>query len=198
MATNEELAALAKDGDAAALLELWNQTQRLAWKFMDRWIWAAECAGMETADCEQAAFLGLLRAVKAFDSASGFRFSTYFVRSVQNEFSAAAGMHTEKAKRDPLRYAFSLDMPVSEDAEDCTLAEAIPDPLAAEAFDRAEAFAALEPYLSTLPANQQAALYQKFWLEIPTDSKALSAALRNLRHPRNSKHLKPLLYGENR
>ena len=196
--TNEKLAILAKEGSEAALLTLWKQVQRLAWWNLRRWKQSAELAGMEEADCEQIAFLGLLRAVKAFDCASGFRFSTYFSRAVSNEISAAVG-RTEKQRRDPLNSAGSLDAPASEDApEDSALVELIPDPSAAEAFNRAEAFADLEPFLESLPENQQAALFRTFWLDLPADKKALSAALKNLRHPQNSKHLRPLLYGENR
>ncbi len=193
--TNEELAARAKDGDDAALLALWDQTQRMAWKFMGRWIWAAERAGMETADCEQVAFVSLLRAVKNYEPNKNVRFSTIFVRSLQTEFAAASGTRTEKQNRDPLRYAVSLDLPASPDApEDLTLGDLIEDPQAEEPFRQVDRFGDLEPYLATLPKNQQAALYRRFWLEVDADTKALNAALRTLRHPSNSRQLKKLLY----
>lgn len=193
--TNEELAGLARNGDESALLELWKQVRRLAWKFIPRWTATARLAGLKPADMEQIAFLGLLKAVQRFDSAAGFRFSTVFVRIMQNEFTAATG-RTERQQADPLRYAVSLDVPASPDApEDLTLGDLIEDPQAEEPFRHVEAFGDLEPFLVALPENQQAALYRRFWLEADADPKAVNAALRNLRHPDRSRRLQVLLHG---
>lgn len=192
--TNEELAGLARTGDETALLELWRQSRRLAWKFIQCWTASARLAGLEPEDLNQIAFLGLLKAVQRFDLNAGFKFSTIFIRIVQNELSTATG-RTERQRADPLRYALSLDIPASPDApEDLTLGDLIEDPQAEEPFRQVDRFGDLEPYLATLPKNQQAALYRRFWLEVDADTKAVNAALRTLRHPSNSRQLKKLLY----
>lgn len=192
--TNEELAGLARTGDETALLELWRQSRRLAWKFIQCWTASARLAGLEPEDLNQIAFLGLLKAVQRFDLNAGFKFSTIFIRIVQNELSTATG-RTERQRADPLRYALSLDIPASPDApEDLTLGDLIEDPQAEKPFRQVDRFGDLEPYLAALPKNQQAALYRRFWLDVDADAKAVNAALRTLRHPSNSRQLKKLLY----
>ena len=195
--TNEELAVQAQNGGRDALLTLWNQVRRLAWMFMGRWQWAAERAGMEAADCEQVGFLALMKAVSYFNENSDVHFSTYFSRCVQNELATAAGTRTDRQQKEPLKHAASLDAPASPDApEDLTLGERIPDPSAEAAFDHAEASGALEPFLESLPTDQQAAFYRRYWLDLPLDRaerKAHDAALKTLRHPRNSRQMRKLL-----
>lgn len=100
--SNEELAVTAKGGNGEALLTLWAQVRRLAWKFMPRWRAAAEAGGLTSEDLEQVAFLALLRAVAAFDAGRGFRFSSFFTTSLRAEVFAAAGIRTEKRARDTL------------------------------------------------------------------------------------------------
>ena len=194
--TNEELAIQAQNGDMDALLTLWNQVRRLAWKFMGRWQWAAEHAGMEAADCEQVGFLALMKTVSYFDENSDVHFSTYFSRCVQNELATAAGTRTDRQQKEPLKYASSLDVPASPDApEDLTLGELIPDPSAEAAFYHVEASVDLEQFLESLPMDQQAALYRRYWLDLPLDKaarKAHDAALKTLRHPKNSQRLRQL------
>lgn len=196
--SNEEIAVLAQTGDRDALLTLWAQVRRLAWKFIPRWRTAAAAGGLVDEDLEQIAFVGLMRAVDSFRPDAGWRFSTIFVRAVQNELAAAVG-RTDRQLSDPLRFSVSLDLPASPDAdEDLTLRDMLEDPQAAEAFRRAEVFGALEPFLSDLPADQQAALYRRYWLELPpgeVDRKAHDAALRALRHPSRSRQLREFWHG---
>lgn len=192
--SNEELAVTAKGGDREALLALWAQVRRLAWRFMPRWRTAAEAGGLTVEDLEQTAFLALLRAVDAFDPGRGLKFSTYFVTALRAEVFAASGIRTEKNSRDPLRYAVSLDVPPSPDAaENDTLAELIPDPAAAEAIESADLRLTVRDFLEELPEPQRRAVYGRFWLEIPVDQKAIAAALKALRHPSRSRRLKELM-----
>lgn len=197
--SNEELCALAGGGDRDAMMELWRQVRRLAWKFIPRWRTAAAAGGMVDADLEQVAFIGLLRAVDAFEPGRGLKFSSYFVMSLRAEVFTASGINSERKARDPLRTAVSLDLPASPDAdEELILADMLEDPQAAEAFRRAEVFGALEPFLSDLPADQKDALYRRYWLELPpgeTDRKAHDAALRALRHPSRSRQLREFWHG---
>ena len=143
------------------------------------------------------AFLALLRAVDAFDAGRGLKFSTYFITMLKAEVFNASGIRTDKKARDPLRYAVSLDVPLSQDApEDTTLAELIPDPAAEEAIDSAGLRLAIQGFLAELPESQRRALYEKYWLEISTDRKAHDAALKALRHPSRSRKLKELCGGQ--
>ena len=192
--SNEELAVTAKGGDKDALLDLWAQVRRLAWRFLPRWRAAATAGGLTEEDLEQTAFLALLRAVDAFDPGRGLKFSTYFVTALRAEVFAASGIRTEKKSRDPLRYADSLDVPLSQDApEDSTLAELIPDPAAEEAIDSAGLRLTIQGFLEELPKPQRRALYARYWLEISVDQKAHDAALKALRHPSRSRRLKALI-----
>lgn len=195
--SNEELAGLARAGDEDALLTLWNQVRRLAWRFLRPWTASARLAGLTQEDLSQVAFLALLKAVDAFDPGRGFRFSTYFTQTLRAEVFIAAGLRSEKQARDPLRYAVSLDLPASPDSpEDLTLGDLIVDPQAGEPFRQVEAFGDLEPYLAALPEHQRAALYRRYWLDLPLDALARKAhdnALRTLRHPDQSRKLRRLL-----
>lgn len=192
--SNEELAVTAKGGDKDALLDLWAQVRRLAWRFLPRWRTAAEAGGLTAEDLEQTAFLALLRAVDAFDVERGLKFSTYFITMLKAEVFAASGIRTEKRARDPLRYAVSLDVPLSQDApEDTALSELIPDPAAEEAIDSAGLRLAIQGFLAELPEPQRRALYERYWLEISTDRKAHDAALKALRHPSRSKRMRELI-----
>lgn len=192
--SNEELAAMARGGDGDALLDLWAQVRRLAWKFLPRWRTAAEAGGLTSEDLEQVAFLALLRAVDAFDAGRGLKFSTFFVTSLRAEVFTASGIRTEKRARDPLRYAVSLDVPLSQDApEDTALSELIPDPAAEEAIDSAGLRLAIRDFLAELPEQQRRALYEKYWLEVSADRKAHDAGLKALRHPSRSRRLRELI-----
>ena len=54
----------------------------------------------------------------------------------------------------------------------------------------------VQAILEELPEDQQAALRQRYWLDIPLDEagrKAHDAALRALRHPSRSKDLRQML-----
>ena len=191
--SNEELAVAVKCGNGEALLTLWAQVRRLAWKFMPRWRTAAEAGGLTSEDLEQVAFLALLRAVAAFDAGRGFRFSSFFTTSLRAEVFAAAGIRTEKRARDPLRAAVSLDAPLTDDEGDVTLADTIQDPAAEAVIEGAALRLTVQGILEELPEDQQSALYRRYWSNLPLDEagrKAHDAALRALRHPSMSRRLR--------
>lgn len=189
--SNEALAMLAKNGGEAALMELWNQVRGLTWRLMPRWRAAATAGGLTAEDLAQTAFLALLRAVDAFDPERGFAFSTYFTTTLRGEVYAACGLRTEKQSRDPLRYAASLDVPISPDEpEDTTLGDLIEDPQAEADIDGAALRLGIAEALEGLPEVQRAAVVRRFWYGLPADAKALNAALRALRHPSRSRRLR--------
>ena len=192
--SNEEIAVLAQTGDKDALLTLWAQVRRLAWKFIPRWRTAAAAGGMVDADLEQTAFMGMLRAVDAFDPGRGLKFSSYFVMSLRAEVFTAAGINSERKARDPLRTAVSLDLPASPNTpEDTTLADLIPDPAAETDINDSALRLTMRDIIAELPSDQQIALYRRYWLELPptaVDRRSHDAALRALRHPSRSRQLR--------
>lgn len=185
--TNEELAERVRDGDRAALLELWRQVERFAYGQARRWTGYGEMD-----DLMQAAFLALLEAVEGYDSSAG-KFTTWYGLALKGAFTAATGQRTKRERLDPLRSAVSLD----DVLEDRLLEEVIPDPEAEAAFqeveerDRRERLRTLvAELLAELPEPQRAAVVGKYWYGQRVDPAAHAAALRYLRHPARSRRLK--------
>lgn len=192
--TNEALVATIQSGQRERWPELWQQVKGLAWRQIHRWSWAREKAGMEREDFLQVSLLALWTAVDSYDTGRGAQFSTWFVIELKKEFVRAAGIRTEKQSQDPLRGAVSLDAPLTDDDGDSlALADTLEDPKAEDPFRRAALSAALESVLSDLSGEQRHALYCRYWLEVPADSRAHNAALRALRHPSKSRALRELL-----
>ena len=105
----------------------------------------------------------------------------------------ASGIRTEKRARDPLRAAVSLDAPLTDDEGDVTLADTIQDPAAEAVIEGAALRLTVQGILAELSEDQQTALRQRYWLDIPLDEagrKAHDAALRALRHPSMSRRLR--------
>lgn len=194
---NEKLVLLVQTGDKDALLTLWVQVRRLAWKFIPRWRRAAEAGGLTVEDLEQVGFLALLRAVNSFDPGRGCAFSTCFTTALKAEVFAAAGIRTEKQSRDPLRQAVSLDVsPGLKASEEIALVDLIEDPAAEAAIEGTGLRLAVQDIVAELPEEQRAALYRRYWLDLPpreVDRKAHDAALRALRHPSRSRRLRELV-----
>lgn len=192
--TNEALVTAIQSGQRERWPELWQQVKGLAWQQIHRWSWAREKAGVEREDFLQASMLALWAAVNSYDASRGAQFSTWFVMALQKEFTQAAGIRTGKQSQDPLRGAVSLDAPLTDDEGDSlALADTLEDPQAEEPFRQAELRVSLKKALAELPADQRRALYRRYWLEVPADPKAHSAALRALRHPSRSMALRGLL-----
>lgn len=135
--SNEELAAAIQAGERNKLMELWGQVRRLVHDMAYKRLRATNGAGgVALDDLMQAGFLGFLEAVKAYDPAAGFRFTSYLTYPVKSAFSEAEGRRSEKQKRDPIFSAVSIDAPLDKgEGEPLTLADVIPDPQAAEALD---------------------------------------------------------------
>lgn len=186
--SNEELAVLIQSGRRELLLELWEGVQRYAWKKAAAW----PRAGLEVEDLMQVAFLALLEAVSSFSPDKG-GFLNWYTFRLKTGFAEAAGWRTERQRRDPLRAAVSLDAPLTDDEGDMTLEDAISDPAAEAVIEGAALRLSVQGVLEELPEDQQTALRQRYWLDIPLDGagrKAHDAALRALRHPSMSRRLR--------
>lgn len=128
-----KIAAAVQAGQADRL-ELWEAVRRFAYDRAYRWCRAMEGrGGMVLEDYIQVAFLALLEALESWDPAAGASFLTWYGLKLKGAFTEAAGMRTQRDKRDPIHHALSLDAPLtdSESGEDLTLADVIEDPYAA-------------------------------------------------------------------
>lgn len=196
MGTNE-IAAAVQAGETD-YLQLWEAVWRFAYDRAYRWALATEGrSGMEVADFVQCAFLALVEAVEGWDSGKG-AFLTLYGLKLKAAFAEAAGQRTERARRDPLRQAASLDAPLTDDDGDpFTLADVVPDPAAVAAIDAVGEFdfqqrrhKALEAALAKLSEAQQAAVVGRYCYGKKTDMRACGAALKALRHPSISQQLR--------
>ena len=190
--SNEDLVMLIQAGERDKLMELWGQVRRLVRDMAYKRLRATNGAGGVTMDdLMQAGFLGFLEAVRAYDPAAGFRFTSYLSYPVKTAFSEAEGRRSEKQKRDPIFSAVSIDAPLDEgEGEPLTLADVIPDPRATEILEDVGVWDTLHRAVESLPEAQRAAIRRRYWLEQKVDSKTHAAALRALRHPRISKGLR--------
>ena len=198
MPCNEQLVELVQAGDRDALLQLWEQVRRLVWKYANRWaVYGGN--GVEVEDLMQAGFIAVLRAVETFDGSSGAKFTTYLDPLLKTEFSIATGQRTRKQQMDPLQSALSIDMPLTADAEDFTLADTLEDPAAEEAFEAVEEAdrlervrAALEEAIGKLAPELQEVIRKKYYQQETLsgyDRTLHNKAMVRLRHPAVSRRL---------
>jgi len=166
---NEELALLMQAGDPAALDELTQQNRGMLYRTAYRLYMAHGGAdnpyGMELEDAAQIAFVGLYGACMAYDPAKGFKLLAYLWRQTQRAFR---DMYYYQRK-DPLRFARSLDEPLTGGTEDLALLDTQADDSAAAAFEDCDealywqqAGGAIDTALATLPDRQAATLRMKY------------------------------------
>lgn len=130
--TNEELAKRAYKGEKEAVTLLYNQVSRIlagaAKLFYKRNSERCISAGVEECDLINESFFAMLDAVTAFNkSRSGYKFNTFLNYPLKNRFNALIGYRTEKGYNEPLNSYKSLEMPISQDDDELTLSDTIPD-----------------------------------------------------------------------
>lgn len=208
--SNEELAAAIKRGEREKLPQLWAQVERFVLKHAHRWALALDGAGGITADdLAQAGYLAMAEAVGRFDPEAGGAFMTVLWYALKQEFTQAAGLRTQRERKDPLRLAASLDIPATDEEDGEPLEALIADPQAEQDFETIEAkqlHDALENALHSLTVVQLAVIRCRYYLDMTQQqtaraldmerSEARTAeqrALRILRHPSNSRTLLPFV-----
>ena len=211
---NEELAALIQTGERERVIELWEQVYRFTQRQARRWALALEGrCGVTLEDLQQCAFLALLDAVDGFDPGRGMSFMGWYALHLKAAFTEATGQRTQKARRDPMQGALSLDAPLTDSAGDpFTIADTIPDAAAEAAIldvderDRRKALhAALCNALQRLTEDQQEVIRCRYYRDLTMDQtgrplgmtksaaqQTEQKALRVLRHPANSLELRAL------
>ncbi|HIX14105.1 MAG TPA: sigma-70 family RNA polymerase sigma factor [Candidatus Anaerofilum faecale] len=174
--TNEQLAALAKDGDRQALAALWAQNKGLLYilcrRYASRFAWRAAAAGVTWEDIQQEGYFMICTAVRLYDPARGAQFASLLPYIVRNHLQELLGIRTQRARNDPLSKAASLDEPLdAEDEAGATRADLVPDPAAVAAFESAEQAlfirklrADLERSLARLDPRQADALRGKYYM----------------------------------
>ena len=208
--SNEEIVLSIQKGNTAELERLWEAVRGLAaWKAKQMLTVLEGKRGVTLDDFMQEGFLALVDAVQTFDPASGAKFSTWFLIHLKKQFWELLGLRTEKQSKDPINTDFSLDAPIGDEDGDIWI-EIIADPHGQDAMIDAENLLWQEQLRATvsmvtqdLPEDQQEILYRRFWLgqtyaeagdgDAGIARNAESKALRRLRRPDKSKHLRPIV-----
>jgi len=211
--TLEELAVQIQAGERQLVPELWERTKRLlfklAYSYYSKHRQQCEAAGVTLEDLQQESFIALMGAVKAFEPAKGFRFTSYINYQLLSHFGEITGME----RRNPLNSAISLDAPLTDAEEGLTVGGTIEDKRAGEEYENAETRAyvqalheALEKSLAMLDERQRRIVRGRHYenktlaslsreLETPYSmAQALEAkALKNLRKPESESLLLPFV-----
>ena len=157
--TNEELAIEIQQGHTEYISELWDQTEKLFVMFCNKW-WAvrgerfAEC-GITLDDLKQECYFVLIDTVAAYDSAKGYKFTSFIKYHMQNRFNALLG-YCKNRRREPLNSCTSLDTPITED-EDYSLLDAIPDSDSERPYEQIDH----ADYIAKLHKDLEAAMNRK-------------------------------------
>lgn len=196
--TTNEIAAEVQAG-RMGFLPLWEAVHRFACDRAYAWMVFTSPSGVTVEDLDQCAFLALIETVESWDTGRG-AFLTLYGLKLQNAFSEAAGLRTQRDRKDPLRTAVSLDAPLTGEDENSTLADVLEDPSAAAEIDdvverdfQQRRREALKAALATLPGDQRAAVVGKCCYGRKVDGRTYSAGLRALRRPAVSRPLMEFL-----
>lgn len=126
--SNEELAERIKNGETELMITLWKQVEKLVRQIVVRRYLPRNGSTnrVELDDLLQAGFIGMVKAINAFDSTSGFQFTTFLDKHLSNEARQLLGIRGKK--RDSILYAISMDKPMSTGEEsDQTLLDTLED-----------------------------------------------------------------------
>ena len=182
---NNMLAQLARQGNSAALAQLWEINRpvirTMFWRWYSRNQGVAKSAGVTLEDLDQESYFAVKEAAEYHNPEKGAFLTAlqYFVQHrIQKAILQGRGRYvvTEDGRRvrvsaEPLDSAQSLDEPVPwDDDGEVTRADVTPDPAAAQAFEdaeqnsyRQELRAVLDKALSLLPDRQRDVIARRFY-----------------------------------
>lgn len=182
---NSMLAQLARQGNSAALTQLWEINRpvirTMFWRWYSRNQGVAESAGVTLEDLDQESYFAVKEAAEYHNPEKGAFLTAlqYFVQHrIRKAILQGRGRYvvTEDGRRvrvsaEPLDSAQSLDEPVPwDDDGEVTRADVTPDPAAAQAFEdaeqnsyRQELRAVLDKALSLLPDRQRNVIAWRFY-----------------------------------
>lgn len=171
--TNEDLAVQANQGDKEAQLELWKRLDRRT-KFIAAVIYRRhekafrkKCVSPE--DLMQESYFAFEDSVRLFDPAKGFKFITYFSKSVQRRMYRVLKY---KGKVDALDRRIDKDI-LYEDTEDETpVVDTLEDPSASMDFENVidrvrntQLRTQLEAAIQSLNSRRQRSVIQMYYFE---------------------------------
>ena len=213
--SNEELVAAIQAGATESMERLWDQVKGLVvWKaqhIMTALDLRGTLCGVEMEDLVQSGYIAVVEAVHYYTPESGTAFSTCLINRLKTVFAEATGYRTQRKRNDPINTAFSLDKPLTDEADSALFGDLIPDPKAAatmlsieEKLWQEQLHEALDAALATLPEQSAEILrlrhYQGFTLAdtgkihgtTPERIRQMeTTAIRQLRKPSIARHLRP-------
>ena len=89
--SNEELAERSKSGDTTAILELWSNLEPFIDMKLSQYMRYIHDAAIDRDDLKQASYFAMLRAINYYNPNKGYRFITYFSKTLLKEFNITAG-----------------------------------------------------------------------------------------------------------
>jgi len=131
--TNEELAALIKNGESGLLPDLWIQVRRYILKQTRKYIPNDGSNIIEQGDFEDAGYMAMVEAVEKFKPDAGLSFIGYLKFYLSKYFKEVRGWSLKHP--DPILSATSLDKPLSYEDESFSLADTIADDGALNDFE---------------------------------------------------------------
>jgi len=140
--TNEQLAQFIQSGDSDELIPvLWEKIKPLVYMKCEK-IYAAkpnyfkQC-GVEVWDMKQACYSAYLAAIKYYKPESGYKFTTFLDKPMQNAISELTDCRT--SKKNVLNESLSLNQTItSEDGEETSYIDLVADPQGNEFIDNLE------------------------------------------------------------
>lgn len=163
--TNEELVTRYREGDRSAITELWEQVGGWCFRVASKYrIVAEDNRAVDMEDLMQAAFLGVLEAVKAFDPERG-GFITILTMHVKNACRTTLGLRGRERKE---HYdSISAEMPLGEGftLADTLEDESLPDPT--EAIEHEELRQEMQQAVGALPEQQQDVIQLHYYEGMP-------------------------------
>lgn len=135
--TNEELVKAYQDGDKEAMNDIVVNNKGLVYMVVNSFYNSLESSYLDRDDLEQLGYMGLMEAVKHFDTTMGFKFSTYAGKAIMGYISRGLRVSTPWEKRSDTSGAMA--QVISADSflpgsESMTYLETIEDPAAVNDF----------------------------------------------------------------
>ncbi len=161
--TNEELAAIAAQGDRESLYKLYFAVAPLLYKLISRFFpLCREKAYTEPEDLLQCGYFAFLEAVRSFAPEKGFSFISYLRYPVQNICYSELGLRGKKQVK-----TISLETPLTTmtDSGSLTLEDIIEDP-DADTYNYCELNAmqlVVREEIDKLPSREKCVIYGSFY-----------------------------------
>ena len=159
--TNEELAALIRQGRTECMAELWEQVRRLIMKMIFQLLRKRPLpAWADTEDAVQCGFFALVKAVEAYRPEDGFLLTSYLSYCVRN------ALNSELWGRKKEVVATSYNQPAGGEESETELLELIEDdsaPLAFEEVELTDVQQAVIEAIAVLPDDMREIIHLKYY-----------------------------------